>query len=153
MSYWAYRFWSLNSMVISLTMKTVISETLQWRHNGRDSVSNHQPHDCLLNRLFRRRSEKTSKLRVTGVVRGIQRGSVNSPHKWPVKRKMFPFDDVITKQWTSMGKRITVIRTQTPKQAKQGMLYAVSCSIASSNICKAASWLMLHIYPWGQIRV
>ena len=39
---------------------------LQWRHNGRDSVSNHQPHDCVLNRLFRRRSEKTSKLRVTG---------------------------------------------------------------------------------------
>ena len=26
--------------------------SLQWRHNGRDSVSNHQPHDCLLNRLF-----------------------------------------------------------------------------------------------------
>ena len=39
--------------------------SLQWRHNGRDSVSNHQPHDCLLNRLFRRRSKKTSKLRVT----------------------------------------------------------------------------------------
>ena len=29
--------------------------SLQWRHNGRDSVSNHQPHDCLLNRLFRGR--------------------------------------------------------------------------------------------------
>ena len=26
---------------------------------------------------------------------GIQRGPVNSPHKWPVTRKMFPFDDVI----------------------------------------------------------
>ena len=26
---------------------------------------------------------------------GIQRSTVNSPHKWPVKRKMFPFDDVI----------------------------------------------------------
>ena len=40
---------------------------LQWRHNGRDSVSNHQPHDCLLNRLFRLRSKKTLKLRVTGL--------------------------------------------------------------------------------------
>ena len=29
--------------------------TLQWRHNGRDGVSNHQPRDCILNRLFRRR--------------------------------------------------------------------------------------------------
>ena len=69
--------------------------TLQWRLNGGDSVSNHQPHDCLLNRLFRRRSKKTSKLRVIGFVLGIHRGPVNSPHKWPVTRKMFPFDDVI----------------------------------------------------------
>ena len=68
---------------------------LQWRHNGRGSVSNHQPHHCLLNCLFRRRSKKTSKLRVTGFVRGIHRRPVNSPHKWPVTRKMVPFDDVI----------------------------------------------------------
>ena len=27
--------------------------TLQWRHNERDGVSNHQPHDCLLNRLIK----------------------------------------------------------------------------------------------------
>ena len=26
---------------------------------------------------------------------GIHRGPVNSPHEWPVTRKMFPFDDVI----------------------------------------------------------
>ena len=28
-------------------------------------------------------------------VRGIHRWPMNSPHKWPVTRKMFPFDDVI----------------------------------------------------------
>ena len=28
-------------------------------------------------------------------VRGIHRGPVNSPHKWPVTQKIFPFDDVI----------------------------------------------------------
>ena len=28
-------------------------------------------------------------------VRGIHQGPVNSEHKWPVTRKMFPFDDVI----------------------------------------------------------
>ena len=28
-------------------------------------------------------------------VRGIPRGPVNTPHKWPVTRKIFPFDDVI----------------------------------------------------------
>ena len=41
--------------------------TLQWCHNECDVVSNHQPHDCLLDCLFRRRSKKTSKLRVTGL--------------------------------------------------------------------------------------
>ena len=30
---------------------------LRWRHNERDSVSNHQPHDCLLNRSFGHRSK------------------------------------------------------------------------------------------------
>ena len=44
--------------------------SLQWRHNERDCVSNHQPHNCLLNRLFGRRSKKTSKLRVTGFCEG-----------------------------------------------------------------------------------
>ena len=38
---------------------------LQWRHNGRDSVSNHQPRE--FSRLIRQRSKKTSKLRVTGL--------------------------------------------------------------------------------------
>ena len=65
-------------------------------HNGRDGVSNHQPHDCLLNRLFRRRSKKTLTLCVTGLCAGIHRWPVNSSHKWPIRRKMFPFDDVIT---------------------------------------------------------
>ena len=63
---------------------------LQWRHDGRDGVSNHQPHDCLLNRSFRRRSKKISAL-----CTGIHRWSVNSPHKGPATQKMFPFDDVI----------------------------------------------------------
>ena len=38
---------------------------LRWRHDG---VSNHQPHDCLLECLFRLRSKKPSKFRVTGRV-------------------------------------------------------------------------------------
>ena len=66
-----------------------ISFALHWSHNDYDGVSNHQPHGCLLNRLFRRRSKKTSKLRVTGLCAG------NSPHKGSVTRKMVPFDDVI----------------------------------------------------------
>ena len=44
--------------------------SLQWRQNGHDRVSNHQPNDCLLNRLFRRRSTKIWILRVTGLCEG-----------------------------------------------------------------------------------
>ena len=69
--------------------------SLHWRYNDHDGVSNHQPHGCLLNRLFRRRSKKTSKLRITGLCVGNSLGPVNSQHKRPVTRKMFPFDDVI----------------------------------------------------------
>ena len=50
-------------------IRTVVfySISLQWRHNGHDGVSNLQPHYCLLNGLFRCRSKKTSKLRITGL--------------------------------------------------------------------------------------
>ena len=68
---------------------------LQWRHNGSDCVSNHQPREYLLDRLIRCRSKKTSKLRVTGLC------AANSPEtgEFPAQRasnaEMFPFDDVI----------------------------------------------------------
>ena len=66
---------------------------LQWRYNESDGVWNHQPCGCLSNRLFRHRSKKTSKLRVTGLCVGNY--PVNFPHKGPVARKIFSFDDVI----------------------------------------------------------
>ena len=44
--------------------------TLQWRHNERDGVWNHETHDCLLNHLFSRRSKKTPQLCVTGLFVG-----------------------------------------------------------------------------------
>ena len=73
--------------------------SLQRRHNGHDDARNHLRLDCLFNVLFRRRS----KLRVTGLCWGNPpvTGKWNppvtsgSPHKGPVTRKMFPFDDVI----------------------------------------------------------
>ena len=81
------------------------SWALHWRHNDHDGVSNHQPDGCLLNRLFRRRSKKTSKLRVTDLCVENSPGPVNSPHKGPVTRKMFPFDDVIMESVGSLHER------------------------------------------------
>ena len=75
-----------------------IPRTLQWRHNGCDWVSNHQPH---VNMNFhsgvysgedQRKHQRSASL---AFVRGIHRWPVNSPRKRPVMRKMFPFDDVI----------------------------------------------------------
>ena len=43
---------------------------LQWRHNERDGAWNHQRLGCLINHLFRRWSNKTSKLHVTGLCEG-----------------------------------------------------------------------------------
>ena len=70
---------------------------VQWRHNECDGVSIHLRLDCLLSRLFRRGSKKTSKLRVTGLFEGNPPLTGGSPRKRPVTRKMCPFDDVIMK--------------------------------------------------------
>ena len=106
-SYWGHRdtnnllsleFWFLTTILWILCWLIYwdkLQDALQLRHNDHDGVSNHQAHGCLLDRLFRRRSKKTSKLRVTGLCVGNSPGLVNSPHKGPVTRKMLPFDDVI----------------------------------------------------------
>ena len=53
--------------------------SLRWRRNEHDGVSNHQPHHCLLNHLFGCRSNKTSKLRVTGLCAGNSPGTGEFP--------------------------------------------------------------------------
>ena len=90
-------WWRKYSTICMYCLDSEHMPSFEWRHNECDGVSNHQPHDCLLNLLFKCRSKKTSKLRVTGlcVRNGIHRWPMNSPHKGPVTRKMFPFDDVI----------------------------------------------------------
>ena len=67
--------------------------SLQWCHNGHDSVSNHQPHDCLLNRLFKRRSKKTSKLRFTGLCAG------NSPGTGEFPAQMASYAENVSISW------------------------------------------------------
>ena len=71
---------------------------LEWRHNGRHGVSNHQPYDCLLNRLFGRRSKKTSKLRVTGLCAG------NSPATGEFPAQMASHAEDVSIWWRHHGK-------------------------------------------------
>ena len=95
--------------------------SLQWCHNEHDGISNHRHFDCFHNHLFRRRSKKISKLRITGLCEGnsqvtgefqaqgasnVENVSIwwhhhdkllpmNFQHKGPVTWKMLPFDDII----------------------------------------------------------
>ena len=67
--------------------------TLRWRHNDHAGVSNHQPPGCLLNRLFRRKSKKTSKLRVTGLCAG------NSPGTGEFSAQMASYAENVSIWW------------------------------------------------------
>ena len=63
------------------TLEYELQCSLHWRQNDHGGISNHQPHDCLLNRLFRLRSKKTSKLSVTGLCPG--------PGEFPAQRASY----------------------------------------------------------------
>ena len=72
--------------------KCIVINTLLWRHNGRDGVSNRQPHNCLLNRSVRRRSKKT---RVSGLYSGISSVIGEFPAQTASNAENAAFDDVI----------------------------------------------------------
>ena len=70
-------------------------KTLLWRHNGRDGViitSLTIVYSTVYSGADQRKHQSSASL---AFVWGIHQWPVNSPHKWPVTRKMFPFDDVI----------------------------------------------------------
>ena len=78
--YAAFHGTNFKSIKLSQIIATVnCTITLHWLHNDHDGVSNHQPHSCLLSRLFGRRSKKTSKLRVTGLCAGNSPGTGEFP--------------------------------------------------------------------------
>ena len=72
---------------------------LQWRHNERDGVSNHQRQACIQAQIKKTHQSSAS----LAFVRGIRRSPVNSPHKGLVTRQMLQFDDVIMKASVSVN--------------------------------------------------
>ena len=94
-----------------LSQRTSNAERISilWRHYGRSPHYNDVTMSSIASQitsltivystgLFGCRSKNTSKLRVTGLCAGNSPGTGELPHKWPVTRKMFPFDDVIMQQ-------------------------------------------------------
>ena len=65
---------------------------LQWCYNEGDVVSNHRILDCLLFSGADQRKHQSSASPV--FVSGMKWWPTDSPHKWPVTRKIFSFDDV-----------------------------------------------------------
>ena len=68
-----------------------ITVTSQWARWSLKSPASR----WLLNHLFRRRSKKIQSSTSPAFVSGIHLWQVDSPHKEPVTRKIFPFDDAI----------------------------------------------------------
>ena len=133
---------------------------LQWRHSDHNGVSNHQPHGCLLNRLFRRRSKKTSMLRVTRLCVGNSPGPVNSPHKGPVTRKMFSFNDVIMSNYyvtrcrinenlrVPLWNKIKITQPDFSKLDDKGKF----CYLMSNSDPRTLSWFGKYVYQSFNVR-
>ena len=106
---WKKTKWSNNTVLQKYSLKlTIIANAFleyiviqiwcwawHWRHNESNGVSNHRRLDCLPNRLFRRRSKKTSKLRIPGLCTGNSPVTGEIPAQRASNAKMFPFDNVI----------------------------------------------------------
>ena len=76
---WHYSYVIMGAVVSQMTSLTIVYSTVY-------SGANQRKHQSSASLAF---------------VRNVHRGPVNSPRKWPVKRKMFPFDDVIMICWWS----------------------------------------------------
>ena len=113
--------------------------TLLGHDNRCDGISNHLPHDCSLNRSFRRRSKHQSSMSLA-FVQGIHRSPVNSLHKRPVTWKMFPFDDVIM-EWRT--RRIPLTHHPLEKMA------AISQTIFSDAFSCMKSFVFCLKFHWN----
>ena len=104
---------------------------LRWRHNERDGVSNHQRLDCLLSRLFRRRSKKTSKLRVTGLCEENSLGDQWIPRTNGQWRRTWVH--LMTSSWVKQSWRTCPISPQ--KKTQQGIIHVHNPSDIPFTCC------------------
>ena len=112
-------------------------QPLQWRHNERDGVSNHQPDDCLLNRLFGRRSKKTSKLRVTNLCAG------NSPVTGEFPAQRASNVENVSISWRHHGS------TADRHLTDQGGKLILISSLVVSSPCDQNFCQFWNPYPWS----
>ena len=98
----------MSSLITSLTIvySSVYSAADQWKHQSSASLA---------------------------FVKGIHRWPVNSPHKWPVTRKMFPFDDVIIPDdvlnWIFLNENVRISITISLKFVPRGPINDISALV------------------------
>ena len=111
--------------------------TLQWRYNEHEGVSNHQPHDCLLNRIFRRRSKKTSKFRVTGLCEG------NSPVPGELPAQRASNAENVSISWRH--------HDQPTHWVKLTYMYSKFCKLGLYSYNDNHEFRMYMLHEWNQI--
>ena len=128
--------------------------TLQWRHNECDGVSNHWHIHCLRNFLFRRRSKKTSKPRVTGVCDGNSpvTGDFPAPksstaenvsiswrqHEWSKRVRTNEFTVKRTNEWIKQISLISVDTITRKRSTGKSCVYIWGCTIACCFLTRHA---------------
>ena len=85
----AYLLWK---QYLAVILKLTITMTPQWARWRLKSPASRLFTPIVYSAADQRKHQSSASL---AFVWGIHRRPVNSPHKWPVTRKMFPFDDVI----------------------------------------------------------
>ena len=112
--------------------------SLRWRHNGCDSVWNHQPQNCLLSRLFGRTSKKTSKLRVTGLCAG------NSPVTGEIPAQMASDTENVSIWWRY---HVSLTKTRTCCSSSWNTLEKILHAKFAVSCCQLLTpfWTSVHI--------
>ena len=141
--------WHCCDLLARLTGKNTpgaqsLATTSQWRHNGRDCVSNHQPHNCLLNRLFRCRSKKTSKLRVTGRCEGNSPATGEFPAQRAVTWKVFPFNGDVIMSFSPWSTSIQWLPHGPSYQGTNKHSLVAACRSQGEVMASGCDWGLYH---------
>ena len=125
----------------------IIDLSLQWRQSERHSVPNLWRLVCLLNRVFQALIKENTSL---AFVRAIYRWLVDSPHKGPVIRKMFPFCYIIMPEISGISRTMPLLvvscRARTQDICNPGVDYTgkmracLPWVMCSSSVAIAMSW-------------
>ena len=109
--------------------------SLLWHHNGCDGVSNHQPHECLLNRSFMGRSKETSKLRATALCVG------NSPETGEFPAQMASNAESVSVWW----------HHHDPNGVICGRIFGLSSRNKHDNVCeKPITWSYMYLSDFNK---